>query len=457
MKTRFRAIACLVPALILLPTGCKDGSLDAEREAWEAERVRLEADIRIAQESALVREKQLQEQMTAIEKASREDQENLIKQMEQERENTRQQMEKAYQLDRELASAKSLLSRAGISMPTNDGQAPADMRAEATKKRESLVVIEGEGGKGFGVLVREGDKLWLYTAAHVFGGHQKLTITAANGNKLTRFGQLQVAGAADVARLEVQEAEGFTALEWVPADRTLRENMGLIVLGEGDPWSSAVQGTPPAAGQPVLIVGSGSPVGGAAVFDANDAGLLGIIALPAAKRGELFQRGVSGFSAMNSAFLRPLGEMDWKTVGVAAYLTEGRMIAEYDAMTRVASALACARYAAGQIQFEGLAGNGGSPMQVLEDHKKFPAVAELLGFNAAEDASTKKIKPNEQDVRRKAISTLTSAAAAVRQSAQGFEPAKFTGVNRVKAEESVAWRATADQALRDNLANFGKP
>jgi hypothetical protein len=457
MKTGFPAIVFLVPALVLLSAGCKDSSLEAEREAWEADRVRLEADLRIAQEYAGQRENQLQEQMASIDKAAREDQENLIKQIEKERENTRQQMERAYQLERELTSAKTLLSRAGISMDAKDGQAPADMRAEAAKKREAMVTIEGEGGKGLGVLVREGDKLWLYTAAHVLGGHQKLAITAANGNKLTRFGQLQVAGAEDLARLEVQEAEGLTALEWVPADRTLRENMGLLVLADADPWSSAIQGAPPAAGQPVPIVGGGMPAGGAPVFDQNDAGLLGIIVLPEAKRGELFPRPGAEMSRTNQAFLRPLGELDWKNVGVASYLAESRMLAEYDAMTRLATALSLARYVGGRIQFEGFPGMGGSPMQIFEENKKIPAIAELLAFNPQESDAAKKIKPNEQDARRKAISILTSAAAAVRQSAQGFDPAKFTGRNRVMAEESAAWRATAEQALRENLTTFGKP
>ena len=457
MKTGFPAIAFLVPALVLLPTACKDGSLEAEREAWEAERVRLAADLQIAQESAAVREKQLQEQMEAIEKSHREDQENLVKQIELERENTRKQMEKTHQLDRELASAKTLLARAGISMTPNDGQAPADMRAEAAKKRESMVTIEGEGGKGLGVLVREGDKLWLYTAAHVLGGHQKLTITAANGNKLTRFGQLQVAEAVDLARLEVQEAEGLTALEWVSADRALRQNMGLFVLAEGEPWSSAIQDVPPAAGQPVSIPGGGTSAGGAAVLDANDAGLLGIIVLADAKRGELFPGATARLSPMTIAFLRPVEDMGWKTVGVNAYLTEGRMIAEYDAMTRLAMAIAGARYAGGRIQFEGLMGGGASPMQILEDNKKIPAVAQLLAFNEQEDPSTKKIKPNEQDVKRKALGVLTSAAAAVRQSAQGFDPSKFTGLNRAIAEESVGWRAPAEQAMRENLAAIAKP
>jgi hypothetical protein len=358
-------------------------------------------------------------------------------------------------LERELTSAKTLLSRAGISMDAKDGQAPADMRAEAAKKREAMVTIEGEGGKGLGVLVREGDKLWLYTAAHVFGGHQKLAITAANGNKLTRFGQLQVAEAADIARLEVQE-EGLAALEWAPAERTLRQNMGLFVLAGDEPWTSAIPEAPPAEGKPVSIPGGGESAGGAVVLDANDAALLGIVVRPDAKRGELFPRPGADFSRMNLAFLRPSGEMDWKTVGVAAYLAEGRMIAEYDTMTRLATALATARFAGGRIQFEGLAGTGLSPMQILEENKKIPAIAELLAFNSAEDEATKKIKPNEQDVKRKAIGILTSAAAAVRQSAQGFDPAKFTGLNRVLAEESAAWRAPAEQALRENLSAFGK-
>jgi hypothetical protein len=162
-------------------------------------------------------------------------------------------------------------------------------------------------------------------------------------------------------------------------------------------------------------------------------------------------------SRTNQAFLRPLGELDWKNVGVASYLAEGRMLAEYDAMTRLAMALSTARFAGGRIQFEGVMGAGVSPMQILEENKKIPAVAELLAFNSQEDPSTKKIKPNEQDVKRKAIGVFTSAAAAVRQSAQGFDSAKFTGRNRVMAEESAAWRATAEQALRDNQAAFGKP
>lgn len=456
MKTTSIATAVILPALLLLPTGCKDGSLDAEREVWDAERVRLEADIQIAHESAANREKQLLEQMENIEKAGRAEQENLIKQIDRERENTRLQIEKSYQLERELTTAKNLLARAGISMPSQDGQAPTDMRSEATKKREAMVSIEGEGGKGLGVLVREEGKVWLYSAAHVFAGHQKLTITTTNGNKLTRFGELQVAGEADLLRLEVQEADGLTALEWVPADRALRENMGLFVVADAEPWSSAIQGAPPAAGQPVPIAGAGTTAGGAIVLDANDAGLLGVIVLAQAKRGELFPRPGPSFSSMNQTFLRPLGEMGWKAVPVASYLAEGRFLAEYDAMTRLATALSFARFVGGRIQFDGFMGVGGSPIQVLEDNKKIPAVAELLAFNAQEDPAAKKIKPNEQDVKRKAIGILTSAAAVVRQSAQGFDPAKFTGRNRVMAEESAAWRATADEALRTALTAFGR-
>lgn len=457
MKTGSRLVILLVPAILVLPTGCNQGSLEAEREAWEAEKSRLEQTIQITQDMAEQREKQHREQSADIQRAAREEQENLLKQIEKELENTRLQMERTQQAERDLAEAKSLLARAGISMRAQDGQAPADMKAEAARKREAMVTIEGDGGKGFGVLVNEEGKLWLYTAAHVLGGQMKLTVTGANGNKITRFGQLQIAGESDLVRLEVQGAEGLAGLEWVPAERGLREKMGLLVVADGDPRVSAIDGLPPAPGKPVAMAGGGTPVGGAVVLDQSDAGLLGVVALADAKRGELFERTGARLSAMNSAFLRPGGDVAWKTLSVNSFLAEGRMIAEYDAMTRLAMAMAGVRYVGGRIQFEGIIGPGVSAMRILEENKKIPAVAELLAFNSREDVASKKIKPNEQDVKRKALGILTSIAAAVRQSAQGFEPAKFTGIHRVMAEESAGWRAPAEQAMREALAAAAKP
>lgn len=448
-----RALA-LAPILLLAPVSCQRGASEKERAAWEEEKARLERDITNTRESVDQRERQLLEQMEVMEKSATEARDALLKDLEQAQEATRQQLAKVRGIESELAEAKSLLAQAGISLQPKDGAPVPDPRELAAASRRAAVTIEGDVRRGAGVLVREEGRIFLYTAAHVLSGNRKLTITDAGGTKLTRFGELQLAGESDLARLEVKEDKEPPTIEWAPEARVPRENMGLLLPTANEVGISAVLGQP-VPGQPVEIMGGRDRVPGTMVLDQNDAALLGILIRSGGGRSGLFEIPSDPVFEAKGVFLRPAAGTEWKGVSVGAFLAEGRALAAYDHMTRLAMAVATLKGGEGAIRFEGVLGTRTSPLEVLGEHKEIPAVAELLAVHAGTD--TRKIKLNEQDARRKLVGTLNTIAASVRQSGQDFDPAKFTGFHRSAAKQSAAWRASADQSMREAIQALEKP
>ena len=454
MISRVLVPGLLLPALLLFSSACRQGATDEERAEWETEKARLERDIVNTRESIDQRERQLLEQMEAMEKSAAGDREAFGKDMEQAQESLRKQMEKTRAIESELAEAKSLLAQAGIALRPKDGSPVPDGRELAAAKLPAAVSIEGDITRGSGVLVKEDGKVWLYTSAHVLSGNQKFTITGAGGRKLARFGELQLAGETDLARLEVKDDAAAVAIEWAPPERSPRENMGLLVPAGDQIGISAVLGRP-ADGQPVEIMGGRDRAPGGMVLDQNDAALLGILIRTGGGRAGLFELPGEPAFEPKGFFLRPGPATEWTAVQVPAFLAEGRALAEYDRMTRLTMALATIKAGGGAIRFEGVLGTRTSPVEVLEQHRQIAAVAELLDLHAGTD--TRKIKMNEQDARRKLVGILNSIAAAVRQSTGGFDPAKFNGFHRAAARQSAAWRASAEQSMREAIAVIGKP
>ena len=97
---------------------------------------------------------------------------------------------------------------------------------------QSMVIVEGDQGRGSGFILRMPDGVYLITNAHVIQGNQKLSFKTL-ANQEVRVGTLEIADTVDLVRARVMDE--LPALPMLAqAEKSLEIGEGVIVAGNAE-------------------------------------------------------------------------------------------------------------------------------------------------------------------------------------------------------------------------------
>lgn len=99
---------------------------------------------------------------------------------------------------------------------------------------QSMVIVEGDQGRGSGFIVKMDDRIYVVTNAHVIQGNHKLTFKTLN-NKELAIGPLQIADSVDLVRAELKDpAPGLKMLQQVELKMKIGDEVVVAGNSEGE-------------------------------------------------------------------------------------------------------------------------------------------------------------------------------------------------------------------------------
>jgi len=316
----------------------------------------------------------------------------------------------------------------------------------------AVVVIEGDVSTGTGFIVQNGEKFYLYTAAHVFSGNTRLSVVTTNGRKFTKFGTFEAAEGADLVRLEMLDDKPDTALQIAEKDSSMAVGTEIMVLGNGG-------GAGVVAGESGKIVGLGAESvevdagiiqgnSGGPVIERNEGKVVGLVTHLTAKREDLWSEGTR-LGGVRRFACRLNHPWKWKTLPLGAFLAEARQIAAYDRMTRIGFAVGSLEPSVNGMRLNTKIAENVTALSVLTEAQEIPIVAELMRMNA--ELGEKKMRLSQSDLKKRFRSMLATSYTAVNVGKNSFDPSGFSWFHRVDGEQSIVWRDKANALLRNRV------
>jgi uncharacterized membrane-anchored protein YhcB (DUF1043 family) len=357
-------------------------------------------------------------------------------------------------LNSELTDAKRQLERMEAdrqaSIPkdaSTPGHADFDP-AKETKYSHAMASIVGDVTSGTGFVVDIEGKRYLYTPAGTLAGNSRLAITNANGDKFTKFGDLEVADGCPFVRLELLEAGEVVALQLAASGAEMNSATKLACLGMTASTGSVTGELTNAFGQsadaidmdPNALTGK---VGGAVIETATGK-VVGIVITPTADRAELWAD-TTPTSDVQLRASRVNRSPSWQPIPVATFLAESKRIADFDRLTKVAQALATVTVTSDRIVLDSAVGSSDTAKGVLAEAKDFPPAAEATLLDT--QLSGKKLRIPGAEIKKRVLSMFASANGHLKRNADGFDPAKFCAFHRKPVENSIRWRKEAIERL----------
>jgi hypothetical protein len=138
-------------------------------------------------------------------------------------------------------------------------------------------------------------------------------------------------------------------------------------------------------------------------------------------------------------------DISWQAVPIAAFLTEGKRLRDFDRYTRVVSAFAAMTPTPDGLGFDNQVGENETIRSALTDAKEVPVVAEAATLDG--QMAAKKTRLGEADLKRRIASLFSTVASQSKANSATFDPAKFSAFRRKAAERSVGWRKEAMEKL----------
>jgi len=316
---------------------------------------------------------------------------------------------------------------------------------------DAVLIIEGDNSVGTGFVVKDAGKTYLYTAAHVLSGNSRFTIKNSSGRKLSKFGQMETALGADLARIEVlEEAPAF---EIGKGQSAVQINQEIAALGNG-------------GGAGVMAVELGRILGtsgdnievdakiiqgnsGGPIMDVISGKVLGVATHLTAAKADIWSEGTRQGDVRRFA-CRLDKEWNWKPAVIGKFLAEGRMVADFDNVTRLCYAIAMLEPGAAGMRFDLNVGGNMSAAQILETNKKLQIVQDLYQMNR--DLAGKKIAVSEMDLKKRFRSTISSALVLANVDRNALVPGSMNWFHGKNAEDSLKFRQAAIERLNECYA-----
>jgi hypothetical protein len=362
---------------------------------------------------------------------------------------------KVLELNRQIEELTAKLAAATMTSPSSAASGGgASTGAEISKAVEqSFVSIQGDLASGGGFLAADGDKVYLYTAASILSGNQKLTIRTSGGQALTKFGALELSEGVDIARMQVMD-EVSHKMEVIAAGTEIPAAVQVMALGmaKGSTVVSVekagIMGVDGAALQIDNTYLQSAP--GGPVIHAISGKVLGVIGrVVAAPKGLWKEEYASGES--QQFVVRLNKEMVWTETKIGTFLAESKRLRDFDEVSRLACALAALQLMESVPSLDGMVnGSSTSVQQVFAQHKDKPLVQALEKWKT--DGSGKKLVMSEADVKKKWRGLLSEGLSMAQRGAAEMKAEQFTWYHRAWAESSIGERKDVIEDLNEKIA-----
>ena len=312
----------------------------------------------------------------------------------------------------------------------------------------SIALIEGDGGSGTGFIVKEGESLRLYTAAHVIDGNKRLKVRNADGRQFSKFGAFEVAAESDLARIELRE-DFETGLR-LSAQGAMKVDDPLLAIGNsgGAGALTVLEGSVVSLGPDVVELSNSVIQGnsGGPVFSGKTGEVVAVVTHLIAARKDIWAE-KTGFSDVRRFATRLDRNIDWQTVPIGKFLGEGVALEQYNRHTRILSALSMLDPTQDGLRLDTrVSKDGPTLLSIFDENKTVPTVAELIAMNTK--LGDKRLRTSESDLRRRFSSFYDSAVIKLNRDDADFEPARYSGYHRERAVQEKRWRAQALQELK---------
>jgi len=306
---------------------------------------------------------------------------------------------------------------------------------------QAIVVIEGDAGVGTGFLATSGEKLYLYTAAHVLSGNKKLIVKLQNGRRITKFGKFEASGGADLVRIEVLE-EFDAPLSLGDAAGQSKQKMPVFAAGNsgGGGTVGFLEGTIQGVGAESIEIDADVIQGnsGGPILDGVTHEVLGVVTHLVAARKDQWAK-ETRFSEIRRFGCRVDRRWVWDEVPIGRFLEEGQQIKELtDLNNLMILALQPEEWDSGQLR-------------EYESHRVVKEIRVLEEwFDKRRNSST---GVSESDRKKKFASFFSGLRTSSKQQMRDFRPDRFVWFHREMAQQVVILRQeidkTCDEAIDD--------
>jgi hypothetical protein len=435
-----RGLAVSTISLLAL-SGCTSKRQAIKIKSLETDMENLQLDLEKTVEEM---EKEISEKEDALRKAQ-DEASDQIRDLTQERDKiAAEYADFKRKADREAAALRAQVPKEA-SAPGHSDFDPS----QETRFTDAMATIVGDATTFCGFIVEADGKRYLYTAGGSLSGNTRLAVTTSTGEKLTKFGDLEVAEGSPVVRLELLEADALPALAIAAAGTTVGSGTKLTCLGLSANSGSVIGEQLMAFGQsndaidsdPNLLVGK---IGGP-VLETATGKLLGIVVNPSVERAELWDDGTAPGTVPQLNVARLNRSLAWKPVPIASFLAEAKSIAEFDRLTKIAQGFGVVTLTLAGLELNATVADPHTAKSIFTEAKDFPPAADALIIQ--DQLATKKLRLGGNDLKKRVVSLFVSTSGYLKRNAAGFDPAKFSPYHRKMAENSLRWRADAEERL----------
>ncbi|MEO5714163.1 MAG: serine protease [Luteolibacter sp.] len=318
----------------------------------------------------------------------------------------------------------------------------------------AVLIIQGDVSVGTGFIVSTGGKKYVYTAAHVFSGNSRLSISNAAGTVFKKFGNLEAAEGADLVRLEMlEDAQDY--LELVPPAAPLEINTEIAALGNGggNGVVSVERGKILGTSGDSLEVDAGIIQGnsGGPVVEEASGRAVGLVTHLTSERKDLWSAGTRQGEVRRFA-CRLNREWKWKVMKIGTFLAEGKTLVDFDNQTRLCFAVAQLQPLKTGLRLDTQVGEGTTAMQIIQQNQDNALVKSLISMNT--ELASRKTGVSEADLKKKFSGLLGQIQAQATRSNDALKPQEMAWFHRSHAEVSVRTRKECLDALKANLDNL---
>jgi serine protease Do len=334
--------------------------------------------------------------------------------------------------------------------------APAVPIKEMAKRvLPSVVVIEGDASSGSGFILREGEKTYLYTAAHVLSGNSKLTAQTSDGTQYVKFGGFELAEGYDMARLEIEGEVADAAKLADPSALAIKRRIFAVGNSGGSGVLTVLDGEVTGLGPSEFELSSEIIKGnsGGPVFDAESGDVMGLVTRAMAARDDIWSSDTR-FTQIRRFAGRLDGTITWKRMPIGSFLNERKQIDEIDRGTKLLFALSMLRPTTAGLRMDTKIKEGVTAMQIFNENQDQQAVKDLIEMNGTLGARGMTL--SERDLVKKFMSFYQQILSHGQRQTKSFNPAGFSSYHRKEAELTVKWRQDAERAVVAQLANMSR-
>jgi hypothetical protein len=352
----------------------------------------------------------------------------------------------------DLATKLAAATMSGTSSATATAEAASPGGELSKSVEQSFVSIEGDLHSGGGFLVGEADKVYLYTAASVLTGNQKLTIRTSGGQALTKFGALEFCEGVDIVRMQVMDEVEFK-MEMAAADAVIASQMPVMALGMQKNSSVVVaEKTTVGSVQGTTLELSNNPLSsaiGGPIIHALSGKVIGVIG----------QKVVVPPMWVNVEYAEPVQQviaqinrpLTWTPGKIGSFIAEAKRLQEFDDATRLALAVASVRLSGGMPQLDGMVGGSQFTVsQILTKHEAKSLAQTLLKWKG--DDPNKKITASEADIKKRWRGVMGDALSFAQRGVAEINVAQFSWYHRSWAEASLKERQKAVDQINEQIA-----